>query len=242
MSKPPKPVVQGKGHIIQKNKSSSKAGMKDVTANTLPLQQRQGEGRRRRREARIRRRRVSGALAVRIRLTPSEAADKRDGGLAVVQVAVASVAAFRGEDNRRSGWTVPPFPAESGDLRSVEPSHGRGHGSMGQLLKKREREMGRCSHGAGLSGDRVVFEAMRVLFRHLWEQLMLTEEKVKESHYQITPWQNELPTKTSLPAQSPNNPLRKVPNKSSLDIVPQTPYPQVQSPISSPSPVQARGN
>ncbi|KAE8791448.1 hypothetical protein D1007_34137 [Hordeum vulgare] len=81
---------------------------------------------------------------------------------------------------------------------------------------------------------------LRVLFRHLREQLMLTEEKVKESQYQITPWQNELPTKTSLPAQSPNNPLRKVPNKSSLDIVPQTPYPQVQSPISSPSPVQAR--
>ncbi|XP_044974285.1 uncharacterized protein LOC123442340 isoform X2 [Hordeum vulgare subsp. vulgare] len=83
---------------------------------------------------------------------------------------------------------------------------------------------------------------LKVLFRHLQEQLMLTEEKVKESQYQITPWQNELPTKTSLPAQSPNNPLGKAPNKSSLDIVPQTPYPQVQSPISSPSPVQARGN
>ncbi|KAI4968254.1 hypothetical protein ZWY2020_005366 [Hordeum vulgare] len=81
---------------------------------------------------------------------------------------------------------------------------------------------------------------LKVLFRHLQEQLMLTEEKVKESQYQITPWQNELPTKTSLLAQSPNNPLEKVPNKSSLDIVPQTPYPQVQSPISSPSPVQAR--
>ncbi|KAI4967908.1 hypothetical protein ZWY2020_005522 [Hordeum vulgare] len=67
---------------------------------------------------------------------------------------------------------------------------------------------------------------LKVLFRHLQEQLMLTEEKVKESQYQITPWQNELPTKTSLLAQSPNNPLEKVPNKSSLDIVPQTPYPQ----------------
>ncbi|VAH55730.1 unnamed protein product [Triticum turgidum subsp. durum] len=83
---------------------------------------------------------------------------------------------------------------------------------------------------------------LKVLFRHLQEQLMLTEEKVKESQYQITPWQNELPNKTSLPVQSPNNPLGKVSYKSGLDIVPQTPYPQVQSPMSSPSPVQARGN
>ncbi|VAH70576.1 unnamed protein product [Triticum turgidum subsp. durum] len=83
---------------------------------------------------------------------------------------------------------------------------------------------------------------LKVLFRHLQEQLMLTEEKVKESQYQITPWQNELPNKASLPVQSPNNPLGKVSNKGSLDIVPQTPYPQVQSPMSSPSPVQARGN
>ncbi|XP_051222372.1 uncharacterized protein [Lolium perenne] len=54
------------------------------------------------------------------------------------------------------------------------------------------------------------------------------QEKVKESQYQITPWQTELPNKTSLPS------------KNSLDIVPQAPYPHVQSPMS--SPVQCRGD
>ncbi|XP_010230339.1 uncharacterized protein LOC100836432 isoform X2 [Brachypodium distachyon] len=81
---------------------------------------------------------------------------------------------------------------------------------------------------------------LKVLFRHLQEQLIITEEKVKVSQYQITPWQTELPNRTSLPVQSPNHPLGKQLNKSSLDIVPQTSYPHVQSPMS--SPVQARGD
>ncbi|XP_047054957.1 uncharacterized protein LOC124661144 [Lolium rigidum] len=81
---------------------------------------------------------------------------------------------------------------------------------------------------------------LKVLFRHLQEQLMISEEKVQESQYQITPWQTELPNKTSLPVQSPNDPLGKALSKNSLDIVPQTPYPHVQSPMS--SPVQGRGD
>nr|XP_051222383.1 uncharacterized protein LOC127340673 isoform X13 [Lolium perenne] len=81
---------------------------------------------------------------------------------------------------------------------------------------------------------------LKVLFRHLQEQLMISEEKVQESQYQITPWQTELPNKSSLPVQSPNNPLGKALSKNSLDIVPQTPYPHVQSPMS--SPVQGRGD
>nr|XP_051222387.1 uncharacterized protein LOC127340673 isoform X17 [Lolium perenne] len=74
---------------------------------------------------------------------------------------------------------------------------------------------------------------LKVLFRHLQEQLMISEEKVKESQYQITPWQTELPNKTSLP-------VGKALSKNSLDIVPQAPYPHVQSPMS--SPVQCRGD
>ncbi|KAK1661443.1 hypothetical protein QYE76_049602 [Lolium multiflorum] len=81
---------------------------------------------------------------------------------------------------------------------------------------------------------------LKVLFRHLQEQLMISEEKVQESQYQITPWQTELPNKSSLPVQSPNDPLGKALSKNSLDIVPQTPYPHVQSPMS--SPVQGRGD
>ncbi|KAM0927417.1 hypothetical protein ACQ4PT_002863 [Festuca glaucescens] len=81
---------------------------------------------------------------------------------------------------------------------------------------------------------------LKVLFRHLQEQLMISEEKVQESQYQITPWHTELPNKTSLPVQSPNDPLGKALSKNSLDIVPQTPYPHVQSPMS--SPIQGRGD
>ncbi|KAM0857903.1 hypothetical protein ACQ4PT_048148 [Festuca glaucescens] len=81
---------------------------------------------------------------------------------------------------------------------------------------------------------------LKVLFRHLQEQLMISEEKVQESPYQITPWQTKLPNKYSLPVQSPNDPLGKALSKNSLDIVPQTPYPHVQSPMS--SPVQGRGD
>ncbi|XP_047053007.1 uncharacterized protein LOC124659111 [Lolium rigidum] len=72
-----------------------------------------------------------------------------------------------------------------------------------------------------------------------------SEEKVQESQYQITPWQTELPNKTSLPVQSPKDPVGKVLSKNSTDNVVRililnrigtsvAPYPQVQSPISSP--------
>uniref|UniRef100_A0ACD5VF53 Uncharacterized protein n=1 Tax=Avena sativa TaxID=4498 RepID=A0ACD5VF53_AVESA len=85
-----------------------------------------------------------------------------------------------------------------------------------------------------------IVSSLKVLFRHLQEQLMISEEKVQESQYQITPWQTGLANKTSVPAQSPNDPLGKALSKSSLDIVPQTSYPHVQSPMS--SPVQGRGD
>uniref|UniRef100_A0A0E0FF36 prolyl oligopeptidase n=2 Tax=Oryza nivara TaxID=4536 RepID=A0A0E0FF36_ORYNI len=81
---------------------------------------------------------------------------------------------------------------------------------------------------------------LKVLFKHLQEQLIITEEKLKESRYQITPWQTELVNDTTLPVHSPTDPLGKALNKSNLDIVTQTPYPHIQSPMS--SPVQVRGD
>ncbi|RLN21923.1 uncharacterized protein C2845_PM07G04180 [Panicum miliaceum] len=80
---------------------------------------------------------------------------------------------------------------------------------------------------------------VKVLFKHMQEQLIVTEEKLRESRYQITPWHNELSNNTSHPVPT-DPPAGKVLSKSSLDIVHQTTYPHVQSPMS--SPVQARGD
>uniref|UniRef100_A0A0E0JD63 Uncharacterized protein n=1 Tax=Oryza punctata TaxID=4537 RepID=A0A0E0JD63_ORYPU len=81
---------------------------------------------------------------------------------------------------------------------------------------------------------------LKILFKHLQEQLIITEEKLKESRYQITPWQTELANDATLPVHSPTDPLGKTLSKSNLDVVPQTPYPHIQSPMS--SPVQVRGD
>ncbi|VAH00047.1 unnamed protein product [Triticum turgidum subsp. durum] len=80
---------------------------------------------------------------------------------------------------------------------------------------------------------------LKVLFTHLQEKLIISEEKLKESQYQITPWRAESSNNTSGPAQSPppGNAL-VASSQPSLDIVPQQPYSHVQSPIS--SPVRAR--
>ncbi|KAK8452183.1 hypothetical protein SEVIR_5G071300v4 [Setaria viridis] len=78
---------------------------------------------------------------------------------------------------------------------------------------------------------------LKVLFRHMQEQLIVIEEKLRESRYQITPWHTELSNNTSHPVPT-DPPAGK--SKSSFDIVPQTPYPHVQSPMS--SPVQARSD
>ncbi|CAN6336562.1 unnamed protein product [Urochloa humidicola] len=82
---------------------------------------------------------------------------------------------------------------------------------------------------------------LKVLFKHLQEKLIITEEKLKESQYQITPWRAESSNNTSAAAQSPSHPpgnalVTSV--KANLDIVPQQAYSHVQSP--SASPVRAR--
>ncbi|CAO2161827.1 unnamed protein product [Urochloa humidicola] len=83
---------------------------------------------------------------------------------------------------------------------------------------------------------------LKVLFKHMQEQLIVAEEKLRESRYQITPWHTELSNNTShsVPIDPPAGKELVTTRKSSLDIVPQTSYPHVQSPIS--SPVQARGD
>ncbi|CAL5096652.1 unnamed protein product [Urochloa decumbens] len=82
---------------------------------------------------------------------------------------------------------------------------------------------------------------LKVLFKHLQEKLIITEEKLKESQYQITPWRAESSNNTSAAAQSPSDPpgnalVTSV--KANLDIVPQQAYSHVQSPAA--SPVRAR--
>ncbi|OQU86519.1 hypothetical protein SORBI_3003G102400 [Sorghum bicolor] len=80
---------------------------------------------------------------------------------------------------------------------------------------------------------------LKVLFKHLQERLIVTEDRLRESRYQITPWHTELSHNTSNPV-STDPPAGKALSKHSLDIVPQTVYPHIQSPMS--SPVQARGD
>ncbi|RCV16175.1 hypothetical protein SEVIR_3G119000v4 [Setaria viridis] len=79
---------------------------------------------------------------------------------------------------------------------------------------------------------------LKVLFKHLQEKLIITEEKLKESQYQITPWRAESSNNTSAAAQSPSHPTGNALVKANLDIVPQQAYSHVRSPAS--SPVRAR--
>ncbi|CAL4902496.1 unnamed protein product [Urochloa decumbens] len=82
---------------------------------------------------------------------------------------------------------------------------------------------------------------LKVLFKHLQEKLIITEEKLKESQYQITPWRAESSNNTSAAAQSPSHPpgnAMVTSVKANLDIVPQQAYSHVQSPVA--SPVRAR--
>ncbi|XP_066381549.1 uncharacterized protein [Miscanthus floridulus] len=78
---------------------------------------------------------------------------------------------------------------------------------------------------------------LKVLFKHLQEKLIITEEKLKESQYQIAPWHAESSNNTSAAAQSPSHTPGNALSKANLDIVPQQAYSHVQSPA---SPVRAR--
>ncbi|XP_020268739.1 uncharacterized protein LOC109844188 isoform X2 [Asparagus officinalis] len=77
---------------------------------------------------------------------------------------------------------------------------------------------------------------LKVLFTHLQEKLILTEDKLKESQYQLAPWHAE-PSNAGFPPQSPSHSLGAALANSnkSLEIVPQPAYSHTQSPVSSPS-------
>lgn len=46
---------------------------------------------------------------------------------------------------------------------------------------------------------------LKVLFKHLQEKLIIIESKLKESHYQLTPWRTDVNT-SNFPLQSPSHP------------------------------------
>ncbi|KAK1280177.1 hypothetical protein QJS04_geneDACA002853 [Acorus gramineus] len=86
-----------------------------------------------------------------------------------------------------------------------------------------------------------VVSSLKVLFKHLQEKLMITEEKLKESHYQIAPWHPDTFNNMNFAAQSPARPFGtslNVSNDKGLEIVPQTAYSQVHTPNFSPPIVQ----
>ncbi|KAI0491746.1 hypothetical protein KFK09_026006 [Dendrobium nobile] len=78
---------------------------------------------------------------------------------------------------------------------------------------------------------------LKVLFRHLQEKLIITEEKLKYSQYQLAPWHLEPANDTNLPSQSPSHPLgaNLVTSNKGLEIVPQPTFTHAQSPGSSPA-------
>ncbi|XP_017247370.1 uncharacterized protein LOC108218777 isoform X2 [Daucus carota subsp. sativus] len=63
-----------------------------------------------------------------------------------------------------------------------------------------------------------IVSSVKVLFKHFQEKLNYTEAKLKESQYQITPWQSDMNLMSS--AQSPSRPLGNI----GLELVPQPIY------------------
>ncbi|KAI4351939.1 hypothetical protein L6164_006238 [Bauhinia variegata] len=78
-----------------------------------------------------------------------------------------------------------------------------------------------------------VVSNVKVLFKHLQEKLLLTESKLKESQYQLTPWRSDL-NHANIAPQSPSHSVVaavKTSNKNGLELVPQPGY-QVKTPVS----------
>ncbi|KAG5004452.1 hypothetical protein AAZX31_10G165400 [Glycine max] len=75
---------------------------------------------------------------------------------------------------------------------------------------------------------------VKVLFKHLQEKLLLTESKLKESQYQLTPWRsdtNHANVATQSQPHSIGAPLATS-NKNGLELVPQHMYSQVKPQVS----------
>ncbi|KAK9113763.1 hypothetical protein Syun_020560 [Stephania yunnanensis] len=78
---------------------------------------------------------------------------------------------------------------------------------------------------------------LKVLFKHLQEKLLLIEAKLKESQYQITPWQPDSWNHPNFVPQSPSpstSTAVSASNKMGLELVPQPAYPHGQTPASPP--------
>ncbi|XP_027362966.1 uncharacterized protein LOC113870729 isoform X2 [Abrus precatorius] len=75
---------------------------------------------------------------------------------------------------------------------------------------------------------------VKVLFKHLQEKLLLTESKLKESQYQLTPWRSDM-NHPNVAIQSPSHSIGAplvTSNKNGLELVPQHMYPQVKTQVS----------
>ncbi|KAG4919656.1 hypothetical protein JHK82_057079 [Glycine max] len=74
----------------------------------------------------------------------------------------------------------------------------------------------------------------QVLFKHLQEKLLLTESKLKESQYQLTPWRSDMNHANVATQSQPHSigaPLTTS-NKNGLELVPQHMYSQVKPQVS----------
>ncbi|OMP01126.1 hypothetical protein COLO4_12142 [Corchorus olitorius] len=76
---------------------------------------------------------------------------------------------------------------------------------------------------------------VKVLFKHLQEKLIITESKLKESQYQLTPWRSDV-NQSNFPPQSPSHSLGATlttSSKNGLELVPQPAYSQGMTQIAS---------
>ncbi|CAN0865110.1 hypothetical protein LINGRAHAP2_LOCUS9137 [Linum grandiflorum] len=73
---------------------------------------------------------------------------------------------------------------------------------------------------------------VRVLFRHLQEKLILTESKLKESQYQLAPWQSDA-SHSNVALQSPAHSVGVGLDKNGLELVPQQTYSRVNATVTS---------
>ncbi|KAG8389467.1 hypothetical protein BUALT_Bualt02G0232400 [Buddleja alternifolia] len=70
---------------------------------------------------------------------------------------------------------------------------------------------------------------VKVLFRHLQEQLLVTEGKLKESHYQLAPWRSDVN-----PSNFAQTPLYPIEIKKGLELLPQPAYSDGNRPFPDP--------
>ncbi|CAA7402309.1 unnamed protein product [Spirodela intermedia] len=83
---------------------------------------------------------------------------------------------------------------------------------------------------------------LKVLFKHLQEKLLIAEEKLKDSQYQLTPWQADAMNSVPQSPLHPINPVTAAPSKSGLELVPQHQYSHAQSPTASPLNAEIRAD